>query len=112
MSAKKTEPATPEAAVVQEQARDSQGKVKFESRLLTEEAVAYFEAIVEGLRKRQLSLSHKDTCLQMQLGSWLDVKVKASIKGTRQRLDFGLEWERNEDEGLTISSGSGPQNAS
>ncbi len=80
------------------------GKIKFESRLLAEEAVAYFESIVEGLRKRQLTLSHKDTVLSLEPGAWVNVKVKASAKDGRQKVEFGIEWNPEEEGTLEITT--------
>lgn len=78
-------------------------RIKFESHLPTEEAVAYFEAIVTGLKKGRVQFNQAGESLSFTLPAHLDVEVKASRSGDKEKVVFELAWHANGSEDLTVS---------
>jgi amphi-Trp domain-containing protein len=76
---------------------DGKGKFKFESTMRREEAVAYFEAIISGLKQGILHFKQADRALTVNPGSVVDVAVKASKKGRESRIVFEMSWEPETD---------------
>lgn len=79
-------------------------KVKFESFMPREEAVAYFEAIVTGLKKGRIQFKQGEATLALDPPAYLDISVKASRKEGREKIFFELGWRTDETSELTISS--------
>ena len=78
-------------------------KVKFESTMQRAEAVAYFQAFVDGLRQGSIHIKQGDKTLSLTPASSLELEVKASRKGKDGKIAFELEWEYPTAE-LEISS--------
>jgi amphi-Trp domain-containing protein len=76
--------------------RRLEGKIKFESVMQRSEAVAYFAALVDGLRHGQLQFRQGDEDLALAPSEQVVVEVKASRKGGKERVAFELEWKRAE----------------
>lgn len=72
--------------------RKAKGKIKFESVMQRSEAVAYFSALVAGLRQGQLQFRHGDEHLSLKPSEQVHVEVKASTKGDKEKVAFELEW--------------------
>jgi len=72
--------------------RKQKGKIKFESVMQRSEAVAYFSALVDGLRHGQLQFRHGDEDLALAPGEQVAVEVKATKKGDKEKVAFELEW--------------------
>jgi amphi-Trp domain-containing protein len=84
--------------------KSTKGKVKFDSAMPREEAVAYFDAIVSGLKQGKLHFKQGDKTVVVTPADHLAVEVKASRKGLREKVSFELSWEHSEAESLEISS--------
>jgi amphi-Trp domain-containing protein len=56
------------------------------------EALAYFSALVEGLRHGQLQFRHGEEHLTLRPSEQVHVEVKASMKGNKEKVAFELEW--------------------
>jgi amphi-Trp domain-containing protein len=67
-------------------------KISFESAMALEEAVAYFEAIVTGLKKGSIEFRRGADSLSLRPGSQVNVEVKASGKGHKEKVTFELSW--------------------
>jgi amphi-Trp domain-containing protein len=80
-------------------------KVEFESMLTRDEAAAYFEAIVSGLRKGSIHFHRSDHSLTLSPGQHVGVEVKATQKGGREKLVFELVWRTDRGSELTILAG-------
>lgn len=78
------------------------GKISFESAMATEEAVNYFEAIINGLRKGSVEFRRGSEALSLQPGARVNVEVKASSKGKKEKVTFELSWSAG-GEDLEIS---------
>src|SRR5688572_10709423 len=72
--------------------RKHKGKIKFESVMQRSEAVAYFSALVDGLRHGHLQFRHGDDDLALAPGEQVAVEVKATRKGDKEKVAFELEW--------------------
>jgi len=83
---------------------DEKGKFKFESTMRREEAVAYFEAIVSGLKHGILHFKQAERALTVNPSSVVDVTVKASRKGKESRVVFEIAWEPELESALEITS--------
>lgn len=91
-------------AASSEEARPDKAKLSFESFLPREEAVAYFEAIVAGLKKGAIQFKQDEESVTMNPPSHLDIEVKASRKKGRERISFEVSWRAEEGSDLTIVS--------
>lgn len=78
--------------------RKVKGKIKFESVMQRSEAVAYFRALVDGLRHGQLQFRHGEEHLSLTPSEQVHVEVKASMKGNKEKVAFELEWRGGSDE--------------
>ena len=78
-------------------------KVKFESTMQRAEAVAYFQAIVEGLKQGSIQIKQGDKSLALTPPASLGLAVKASRKGDSQKISFELEWTQTTSD-LEITS--------
>ncbi|MGD8861203.1 MAG: amphi-Trp domain-containing protein [Myxococcales bacterium] len=81
-------------------------KIKFHSDMARDEAVAYFEAIVQGLKRGALQFRRGEEHLDLSPPERLSVKVKAASKGDKEKVEFELSWSTEEpapEEDLEIS---------
>ena len=87
-----------------EMERDSSqdGKVSFDSYMTREEAVAYFEAIVKGLKAGEVHFRRNEQELTLAAGTHVDVEVKASRKGKKQKVEIALSWRTEKPVDLLI----------
>lgn len=72
----------------------NKGKIKFESVMQRGEAVAYFGALVDGLRHGRLQFRHAEEHLALEPAEQVSIEVKASKKGEKERVSFEIEWRR------------------
>lgn len=91
-----------ETAVIDEPDTDpkrrAKGKIKFESVMQRGEAVAYFSALVDGLRHGQLQFRHGEEHLSLKPSDQVQVEVRASVKGNKEKVAFELEWRNGSAE--------------
>ncbi len=85
---------------------EARGKFKFESTMRREEAVAYFEAIISGLKQGILHFKQGDRALTVNPASVVDVEVKAR-RGKDSRIVFEIGWDHDLEGALEITSNSG-----
>ena len=72
-------------------------KISFEHEMATEEAVAYFEAVIAGLRKGAVQFRRGEQQLDLTPADTVQVKVKASSKGKKEKVEFELSWSTEAD---------------
>ena len=72
--------------------KDEPSKVKFESVLAREEAVSYFEALIEGLRKGTIQLRQGGDSITLKPGPQVGIEVKAARKGEKEKISFEIVW--------------------
>jgi amphi-Trp domain-containing protein len=78
----------------------TKGKIKLDSVMQRSEAVAYFSALVDGLRHGQLQFRQGGEDLSLSPGEEVAVQVKASRKGDREKVAFEVEWQLGGSEEL------------
>jgi amphi-Trp domain-containing protein len=86
-----------------EPSHKSKAKLKFASVMQRAEAVAYFSALVDGLRHGRLQFRHGKESVALEPSAQVAIEVKASRKGDRERVSFELEWKRLPRESLEVS---------
>jgi amphi-Trp domain-containing protein len=78
-------------------------KIKFASVMQRGEAVAYFSALVDGLRHGRLQFRHGMESVALEPSDQVGIEVKASRKGDKERVSFELEWKRPAREPLEVT---------
>lgn len=81
----------------------AKSKISFESVLPRDEAVAYFDALLSGLRNGALNFKQSDAALELTLPPQLGVEVKAERKGRKEKVTFELSWRQPDERDLKIS---------
>jgi amphi-Trp domain-containing protein len=82
--------------------RTQDGKISFDAHMTRDEAVTYFEAIVKGLRSGSVTFRRSDDELVLEVGPQLDIEVKASRKGKKQKVEIELGWRAEKPSDLEI----------
>lgn len=70
----------------------SSSKVSYKATVPVPEAVAYFEAITDGLRRGSLTLRQGAGTLTLELGSEVQLEIKAASKKRKGKITFTIEW--------------------
>ncbi|MCA9727781.1 MAG: amphi-Trp domain-containing protein [Candidatus Eisenbacteria bacterium] len=83
---------------------NGKAEVKYESFLPLEEAVSYFEAIVNGMRNGAITITRGDTELHLRPQESIELAVKASRKKNKERISFEIEWRMPAKSDLHISA--------
>jgi amphi-Trp domain-containing protein len=83
---------------------ESKGKFKHDSTLRRDEAVAYFQAIVSGLKQGTIHFKQGDKELTVHPAPHLEVSVRASKKGKYQSVSFEIGWRPDHETELEITS--------
>jgi amphi-Trp domain-containing protein len=78
-------------------------KIKFAAVMQRSEAVAYFAALVDGLRHGRLQFRHGDESVALEPTEQVSIEVKATKKGDKERVAFEIEWKRTAREALEVS---------
>jgi amphi-Trp domain-containing protein len=78
-------------------------KIKFASVMQRAEAVAYFSALVDGLRHGRLQFRHGMESVALEPSEQVAIEVKAARKGDKERVSFELEWKRPPREPLEVN---------
>ena len=86
------EDATTEDPSTEESSKMKKQKIKFESELDREDAVIYFQAILDGLRKGRLQLKQADELVNFSPAAKLELEIKASKKDEKEKISFELSW--------------------
>ena len=112
MAATDEDPSLEETDVVDEDDADdavdevpnpkSKVKIKFASVMQRAEAVAYFSALVDGLRHGRLQFRQGMESVALEPSAQVAMEVKASRKGDKERVTFELEWKRPPREPLEV----------
>ena len=101
---KKAKSAKPDDKKKNPAPKSDDSRVKFESTLTRLEAVAYFEAIVSGLKKGALKFKHGEDAISLAPAEHVDVEVKAQRKKGKEHVSFEIAWHTADEADLTISS--------
>lgn len=90
-------------SVSQKSKDKDKAKIKFASVMQRGEAVAYFSALVDGLRHGRLQFRHGVESVALEPSEQVAIEVKASRKGDKERVSFELEWKRPPRESLEVT---------
>jgi amphi-Trp domain-containing protein len=93
-----------EAEESEAEERDTKGKFKFEGTMRRDEAVAYSEALVAGLKQGSLHFKQGDRSLSVSPSPVVTIVVKATKKSKTESISFDVEWRADERPELHISS--------
>jgi len=85
-------------------AKAEKSRIKFEGVMSRDEAVAYFEAIVVGLKKGAIKFRQGDDALSLAPGAYVEVSVKAARKNAAQRVSFDVSWIADDVDSLQITT--------
>lgn len=77
-------------------------KLEFEGSLSREEACAQLEAIVKGLAKGSLQLQAKGQSIRLSPSHHFEFELKASSKGSKERLCLELSWRADPEQSLEV----------
>lgn len=80
-------------------------KIKFESMMARDRAVAYLQAVVKGLEAGTLRFDQGDQTLVLRPTSQVAVQVKASRGSKKEKVSLEIEWRTGSRAELEISSG-------
>ena len=75
------------------------GRVSHSSTLSRDEAVAYFEAIVGGLRSGSIRFRQGDRRVVLRLAERLTLAIKARDSGKKKGVSFELSWPPGDEAG-------------
>lgn len=95
--------AAPEPAPKSDKSQKS--KVSFEGAMAREEAVAYFEALVAGLKKGTITIRQGSESISLSPSARVDVEVKAARKPDKAKIAFEISWGTSAPAELAIAAG-------
>ncbi len=90
------------ALEVVEKTAEGRSKLHYRNQLSLDEAVAYFEAIVVGLKKKKIEFHKDDESINLEPQEQLIVEVKASTKAERSKISFKMSWSHLDPGSLSI----------
>ena len=90
-------------AAPEEVRRKDKAKIKFESLMQRGEAVTYFSALVDGLRHGHLQFKQRDETVELSPAEQVQVEVRASRKGDKEKVSFELSWRTGDHAELEVS---------
>jgi amphi-Trp domain-containing protein len=96
-------PAEPPAGKRAARKPKAKQRIAFASAMQRDEAVAYFEAILAGLRKGALRFQLGGESVALAPPPYLEVGVAARRKGGRHKVVFRLSWRTRDGEELTVT---------
>ena len=86
----------------------SSGKVNaeidYESRMNREEAVAYFDALVAGLKQGSVRFKQGDETVVIRPAELVDVEIKARSSGRKEKVRFEISWLSEYSGKMSITS--------
>lgn len=97
--------AQPEVAAVERDSaaeQPSTGKLQYEASLSTPEAIAYFESVIEGLKKGAVHFRHGGQTLTVTPTKAVTVEISAARKSQKQKIRFELCWDSGKQSKLEI----------
>jgi amphi-Trp domain-containing protein len=96
-------PAKPKVRKREERKPKSKQRIEFSSSMQRDEAIAYFEAIIGGLRKGALQFKQGGESLALTPPPYLEVDVVASRKADKEKVVFELSWRSRGGKDLTVT---------
>ena len=85
-----------------EEANNGKAKIQYRNQMHIDDAIAYFEAIVAGLKKNKVEVSKEDKSIVLEPQEQLIVEVKASTKPERSKVSFKMSWNHLDQGSFSI----------
>lgn len=82
--------------------RKDSHKVTFEAEMTPDEATNYLEALLRGVYAGKVTFRQGDGELELSPGGAMNIKVKASRKGPKEKIQFELGWQLHDEADLAI----------
>ena len=79
----------------------SKGRVSHSSALSRDEAIAYLEAVVGGLRSGSIRFRQGDRRVVLRPAERLTLTIKARDGGKKESIAFELSWRADDEDGTT-----------
>ena len=89
-------------SVEDKEANNGKAKIQYRNQMHIDDAIAYFEAIVAGLKKNKLEVSKEDKSIVLEPQEQLIVEVKASTKPERSKISFKMSWNHLDQGSFSI----------
>ena len=67
-----------------------------------EEAIRYFEAIINGIKKGSIELKQESESLKLYPAENLKLDIKASSDGDKEKVSFKISWLKSDDNGESL----------
>ena len=77
-------------------------KVTFEAEMTPDEATNYLEALLRGVYAGKVHFRQGEGELELSPSGAMNVKVKASRKGPKEKITFELGWRTHSEDDLAI----------
>ncbi len=85
-----------------EEANSGKAKIQYRNQMHIDDAIAYFEAIVAGLKKKKVEVTKEDKSIVLEPQEQLIVEVKASTKPERSKISFKMSWNHLDQGSFSI----------
>ena len=90
------------SSVEDKEAHNGKAKIQYRNQMRIDDAIAYFEAIVAGLKKKKVEVSKEDKSIVLKPQEQLIVEVKASTKPERSKISFKMSWNHLDQGSFSI----------
>ena len=90
------------SSVEDKEANSGKAKIQYRNQMHIDDAIAYFEAIVAGLKKKKVEVSKEDKSIVLEPQEQLIVEVKASTKPERSKISFKMSWNHLDQGSFSI----------
>lgn len=90
------------SSVEDKDANSGKAKIQYRNQMHIDDAIAYFEAIVEGLKKKKVEVTKEDKSIVLEPQEQLIVEVKASTKPERSKISFKMSWNHLDQGSFSI----------
>ena len=81
-----------------------EGKISYRASIPRTEAVSYFEAIIDGLKKGRVEFRQDDETVAMQLPNRVGIEVKAKQGDKKGKISFEITWKNGDSPEFAIVS--------
>ena len=89
-------------SVEDKEANNGKAKIQYRNQMHIDDAIAYFEAIVAGLKKKKVEVTKEDKSIVLEPQEQLIVEVKASTKPERSKISFKMSWNHLDQGSFSI----------
>ena len=89
-------------SVEDKEENNGKAKIQYRNQMHIDDAIAYFEAIVAGLKKKKVEVTKEDKSIILEPQEQLIVEVKASTKPERSKISFKMSWNHLDQGSFSI----------